>query len=388
MRWNWQLPEWPHFDWEPERLLRAEERFLLTAGSVQGVVRHLGDDDRDRLAVEAMCEEAITTARIEGEILDRASVQSSLQQALGVPADRRRSKPAEEGIAEMMVDVHRGFAAPLDEATLCRWHECIVRGRRDLREVGRYRTRGDPMQVVSGRLDAPTIHFEAPPAAIVPREMSRFVDWFNRTAPDGSGPLPAITRAGLAHLHFESIHPFEDGNGRVGRAIVEKALAQSLGRPTLASAAATILARQGAYYRELEAANRTMSVTRWLAWFAATCLEAQLRAVAHTEFLIDKTRLLDRLRGAVNARQEAAILRMLREGPTGFVGGLSAGKYVAITKASPATATRDLAELVALNALERTGERRHARYRLTIPLRPVPQVEIADDGTIVEHAPE
>ena len=185
-------------------------------------------------------------------------------------------------------------------------------------------------------------------------------------------------------MFFESIHPFEDGNGRVGRAIIEKALAQSLQRPTLTAVAATILVRQSAYYRELEAANRKLDVTTWLSWFAATCLEAQHRATAHAEFLIDKVKFLDRLRGSINQRQEAALLRVLREGPSGFVGGLSAGNYVTITKASPATATRDLTELVELGALHRTGERRHVRYHLAIPLRPIPHVEIADNGTVVE----
>ncbi len=386
MPWNWQLPDWPRFTWDAARLARAEERFLLGAGALRGIVRHLDDADRDRLSVEAMCDEAITTSRIEGEILDRASVQSSLLRALGLHADRRRTKPPEDGIAEVMIDLYRRFADPLDEATLCAWHEMIVRGRRDLHDVARYRTQGDPMQVISGRLDKPKVHFEAPPASVVADEMARFVDWFNRTGSGGSQQLPALTRAGAAHLFFESIHPFEDGNGRVGRAIVEKALAQSLERPTLTAVAATILVRQSAYYRELEAANRNLEITRWLSWFAATCLEAQHRATAHAEFLVDKAKFLDGLRGSINERQEAALLRVLREGPSGFVGGLSAGNYVTITKASTATATRDLAELVDLGALRRTGERRHVRYHLTIPLRPTPHVEIADDGTVIERA--
>ena len=139
--------------------------------------------------------------------------------------------------------------------------------------------------------------------------MKRFVKWFNRTAPTGGEPLPALTRAGIAHLYFESIHPFEDGNGRIGRAISEKALAQSLGHPTLTALAATILVRRKGYYAALEAANKKNEITPWLAWFAGIAIEAQQRTEARVEFLLDKTRLLDRLRGKINERQEKALLR-------------------------------------------------------------------------------
>jgi Fic family protein len=226
------------------------------------------------------------------------------------------------------------------------------------------------MQVVSGAIHAPRVHFEAPPSWAMPREMKKFVKWFNRTAP-GLGtrrePLPNLTRAGIAHLYFVSIHPFEDGNGRLGRAIAEKALAQGRSQPTFIALAATILARRKAYYAALEAASKSNEITAWLRWFAAVAIEAQRRTIARVEFLIDKTRLLDRLRGQLNDRQEKALLRMLREGPEGFTGGLSAGNYAGITGASPATATRDLTDMVAQGALIRVGERRHARYHIAIP---------------------
>ena len=238
------------------------------------------------------------------------------------------------------------------------------------------------MQVVSGAPYAPKVHFEAPPSARVPEEMTQFLVWFNRTAPDGADPLPALTRAGIAHLYFVSIHPFEDGNGRIGRAISEKALAQCLGQPTLTALAATILIRRTAYYDALEAANKDTEATSWLSWFASIAIEAQHRTAARVEFLLDKTRLLDRLRGRLNERQEKALLRMLREGPEGFQGGLSAGNYIRITGTSSATATRDLADMVAKGALSRVGERRHVRYHLALPLRPVPPVTIGEDGAV------
>jgi Fic family protein len=157
-----------------------------------------------------------------------------------------------------------------------------------------------------------------------------------------------------------------------------------LGRPTLTAAAATILIHRKAYYEALQAASRSNEITPWLSWWAGIILEAQKRASARVAFLIDKTRLLDRLRGELNERQEKALLRMLREGPEGFKGGMSAGNYAVITGASPATTTRDLADLVAKNALERTGERRHARYTLAIPLRTVTSVRVDPSGNVIE----
>jgi len=222
------------------------------------------------------------------------------------------------------------------------------------------------MQVVSGAMHEPKVHFEAPPSSATPREMKNFIIWFNRTAPNGREPLPSLTRAGIAHLYFVSIHPFEDGNGRIARALSEKALAQSLNQPTLTALAATILIRRNAYYNALAAANKRIEITPWLAWFADTALEARRRTIAHVEFLIQKTRLLDRLRGELNDRQKKALLRMLREGPAGFKGGLSAANYATITGASPATTTRDLADMVDKGALIRVGERRHARYHVAI----------------------
>jgi len=349
-----------------------------------GTVKHLGTDERDQLTIEAMSTEAVTTSEIEGETLDRASVQSSIRKQLGLSTDNRRVRAAEQGIAEMMVDLYRSFAAPLTDETLFAWHRMLVGGRRDLKDVARYRTGEEPMQVVSGAIYDPKVHFEAPPSTQVAPEMARFIDWFDRTAPGGEEALPALTRAGIAHLYFETIHPFEDGNGRIGRAIAEKCLAQTLGQPTLTALAATMLALRKSYYDALEAANKHNEITAWLAWFAGVVIEAQRRTIALVEFLIDKAKLFDRLRGQLNQRQEKVLLRMFREGPEGFKGGLSAGNYSTITGASPATATRDLVDLIAKGALIRVGERRHTRYHLGVPLRAVRRVSLNERGAIVE----
>jgi Fic family protein len=384
MTWNWQQPDWPSFKWNGSRLETAERQFLIGSGLLLGSVKHLGNEVRDQLTVVAMTTEAVTTSEIEGEILDRASVQSSIRKQMGLETDRRRVRPAEQGIAEMTVDVYRTFSEPLTSEVLFGWHRMVMKGRRELKDIGRYRTGAAPMQVVSGATHEPRVHFEAPPARQVSSEMREFIAWFQRTGQNGEEKLPALTRAGIAHLYFESIHPFEDGNGRIGRAIAEKSFAQSLGQPTLTALAATILVRRNIYYQALEAANKQNEITNWLAWFAGISLEAQRRTIALVEFLIDKTKLFERLNGQLNERQDKALVRMFQEGPDGFKGGLNAGKYSAITGASPATATRDLTDLVAKGALLRRGERRQARYHLGVPLRPVKPVTLTEMGDLVE----
>ncbi len=382
MLWNWQQPAWPIFTWNPALLAKAEEQFLVGAGVFAGSMKHLPGAAQEQLTIEAISTEAVTTSEIEGEVLDRASVQSSLRRQLGLNFDPRKVGMQEQGISEMMVSLYRSFADPLSNHMLFSWNAMLMNARGDLKDVAGYRTGREPMQVVSGAVHAPKVHFEAPPSSAIPTEMQRFVHWFNDTAPSGKSALPALTRAGIAHLYFVSIHPFEDGNGRIGRALAEKALAQCVGQPTLTALAATILLQRKAYYEELERANKRNEISAWLRWFGGVGLEAQSRTTALVEFLIEKTRLLDRLRASLNERQEKALLRMLREGLDGFEGGLSAANYQTITGASPATATRDLAELVEMKALVKKGERRHSRYRVALPAAAHETVAIADDGRV------
>lgn len=364
MPWNWTQPDWPHFRFDASALAVLEQRFLLSSGEVIGAVRHIDPDDRDRLRIELLSDEAVKTSAIEGETLDRLSVQSSLRRQLGLDADRRSVQPREHGIAEMTVDVYGTYALPLDDATLFRWHTMLMAGSRHLESIGAYRSHSDAMQIVSGQLDRPTIHFEAPPSAQVPDEMHQFISWFNASALTGGRPLPALTRAGLSHLWFESIHPFEDGNGRLGRALTEKALAQSLGQPSLIMLSFTIEHQRKAYYDQLEIHQRTLDVTEWLVWFSQTVLTAQQTTLDRVSFYIAKAHFYDRYRGAFNPRQEKVIARLFEAGPEGFIGGLSADNYLAITRTSRATATRDLQDLVDKGALTRSGQLRFTRYAL------------------------
>lgn len=376
--WNWRQDGWPEFNWDQTKLIRAEALFAEGAGVVIGASRHLSAEERSSLSVELMSHEAVDTSAIEGEPLDRDSVQSSIRRHLGLAGDHRRASPAEAGIAEMMVDLYEQSATPLTEDTLFRWHRLITNGRTDLKDVGRYRTHEDPMQIVSGPMHAPKVHFEAPPSAEVPREMGLFWRWLERSAPSGSAPLTPVTRAGLAHLWFESIHPFEDGNGRVGRAISEKILAQGLSTPAITGMATTLLKHRKTYYAELERAHRDLEITDWLLWFAAKALEAQQHTLRQVEFVLEKARLLDRVRGRMNERQERALLRMFAAGPEGFLGGLSAANYMTITGAPPATATRDLAALAAMEVVRRTGENKATRYHPNITTAPVAALSAVD----------
>jgi Fic family protein len=367
MIWNWEQPDWPDFTYEPGALEPLEKQFLLRSGEFIGACRHIGADDQETLKIELISDEAVKTSEIEGEILNRDSVQSSLRHQLGLGTEQPGVTPAERGISQMMVDLYRGFATPLTDKTMFDWHTMLLGADRSIRVIGGYRTHADAMQVVSGPIHKPTVHFEGPPSARVPDEMKRFIAWFNDTAPGGKQPLSALTRAGIAHFYFVCVHPFEDGNGRIGRALAEKSMAQNLGQPSLIALAYTIERKRKDYYAALERNNKKNEITDWLTYFAGTVLEAQNNTIRRVDFYVAKAKLYERLRGQLNERQSKVIARMFREGIDGFKGGLSAENYIGIAKTSRATATRDLVDLVEKRALTTTGKLRHTRYRLNIP---------------------
>jgi Fic family protein len=366
MPWNWEQPDWPNFSYHSEVLAPLEREFLLRSGEFIGAYKHVGPDDQEILKIELISEEAVKTSEIEGEILNRNSVQSSLRQQLGLGVEQPGVKPAERGISQMMVDLYQNFAAPLDGKTLCAWHQMLMSGDKSIQDIGRYRRHAEPMQVVSGPDYKLTIHLQAPPSARVPDEMERFIAWFNATAPGQKDELAALTRAARAHLQFECIHPFADGNGRIGRAISEKALAQTLGQPSLIALAYTIEHNRNDYYAALERNNKDLEITDWMTYFAKTVLEAQATTIKRVEFYVAKAKFYERFRGKFNERQDKVIARMFREGIDGFKGGLSAENYITIARTSRATATRDLQDLVERGAFRRTGELRHTRYFLNL----------------------
>ncbi len=367
MKWNWQHKDWPNFTYDAATLSEYESHFLHKAGIMHGSLKHITEDDKESLRVQLISEEAYKTSEIEGEILDRDSLQSSIRKHFGLKTDNRKIPAAEQGIAEMLVDLYKTYDAPLNSQRLFLWHEMLTNGRRDLQDMGRYRTHTEPMQIVSGSLHAaPEVHFEAPPSKIVPDEMEAFIDWFNGQGTEEGVKLPILLRSGIAHIWFESIHPFEDGNGRIGRAISEKALSQGLERPTLIALAQAIERSRKAYYAALQIGNRGLNIQDWLEYFCQTVLEAQDYTQSMIDFLIEKSKFYERFEGKLNERQDKVIARMFDEGIEGFKGGLSAENYISISGAARATATRDLQGLVKIGALTKSGERKYTRYYLNI----------------------
>ncbi len=390
MAWNWQLDDWPEFQWNSDRFRRAENEFLVRAGRLQGIAQRLGLIKYDDMLAQIMSEEAVSTSRIEGEAVLPEGVLKSIRRRLGLEQGDDDSGPAERGVSEMAVAARKEFAAPLTDETLWSWHQSLLGASQEtlgerfrIEDIGRYRTHLEPMQVVSNRADKPRVYFEAPPSARLPLEMARFLDWFN----GASAGEPAVTRAALAHLYFVSIHPFEDGNGRIGRAVAEKALLQALGQDTLLCLSPAILARRSDYYGALQATQSSNQVGDWVAWFAGIVIEALHRTEAQILFTLDKAEMMERLRGQLNGRQEKVLFRMFGEGTDGFKGGMSADKYAKITHAPHSTITRDLTNLVDNGALWRTGQRRYTRYHLNLILRPTPRVTVDQRGQIEIEEP-
>ena len=366
IKWNWQQKDWPEFSYDSSGLKALEESFLYNSGLFIGSYRHINDDDKVTFTIDLISDEALKTSEIEDEYLNRDSLQSSIRSNLGLSSDGRKIPLAEQGVSEMMLNLYKDFAAPLTHATLFKWHKMLMKGRSDLNDIGCYRTHDEPMQIISGPLHKPKIHFEAPPSKLMQEEMDKFINWFNETSHTGKKPLPALTRASIAHLYFVSIHPFEDGNGRIGRAIAEKSLAQSMGQPTLIALAQTIQSQRKKYYDNLEQSNKNNLIDSWMEYFAGTILAAQSYTMQMVEFLIDKTRFYDRRKGQLNERQSKVVLRIFKEGIDGFKGGLSAENYISITGTSRATATRDLQDLVAKKAFTKSGRGKGTRYYLNL----------------------
>lgn len=365
MTYNWQQKDWPEFRYDLLPLRAELLAFAEHFGRISGLMEGLPDGLELETVLDLMIAEAMKTSEIEGEFLDYADVMSSIRNRLGLnqtpePVKSRLAK----GAGELMVAARESFADPLDESTLLRWHEMLLGGSSQLR-VGAWRSGSDPMQVVSGRIDNPTVHFEAPPCDQVPREMMAFIQWFNDTAPGGKNSIPdAPVRAAVAHLYFESIHPFEDGNGRIGRTLSEKALSQGLGAPVVLSLSKAIEAQRAAYYDSLKLSQRSNEITPWIRYFVGMLIEAQCDAEKQITFILRKSKFFQRYGSLLNERQRKVLDKMFAAGSGGFVGGINVRKYLAITKASKATATRDLQHLTSIGALNAIGTGRAARYEI------------------------
>lgn len=368
MVYNWQLKGWPNFTYDVSGVQLSILAFAQETGEVDGLIQGLPDALKQETLLQLMLSEAVKTSEIEGEYLSREDVMSSIRNNLGLNdtpvyvKDQRAS-----GVAQLMVEVRKGFQEPLTPDMLKAWHRLLFAATTSRVNPGEWRQGDAPMQVVSGAYGREIVHYEAPPSTRVQGEMERFVGWYNSATFPLKGQVPeAILKSAIAHLYFESIHPFEDGNGRIGRAIAEKALSQSLGRPIMLSLSKTIEANKKAYYDALKEAQRGLDITAWMVYFANVILDAQRDTKAMVLFTLKKAQFYDRYKDRIDQRQWKAINKMLDKGGEGFEGGMTAKKYMGITKVSKATATRDLQRLHEIGVLVQEGAGRSVRYQLNL----------------------
>lgn len=347
------LPEWPKFNWNVQRIAGRLASARHKQGRLLGRMEGLGFSLRAEAALQTLTEEVVKSSEIEGEVLDRDQVRSSIARRLGMdigaltPADRHV-----EGVVEMMLDATEKYAEPLSADRLFGWHAALFpTGRSGMTKivVGAWRTaQSGPMQVVSGAVGRERVHYEAPAAGHLDDEMSKFLDWLNGSA----GDIDPVLKAAVAHLWFVTIHPFEDGNGRIARAIADLSLARSEdSSQRFYSMSAQIRRERNEYYTILERTQKgDLDITEWLEWFL-DCLD---RAFDGAETILGsilrKADFWDKLSGLqLNERQRNVLNRLL----DGFEGKLTSSKWAKLTKVSQATAARDIDELVAFQILKK-----------------------------------
>lgn len=362
-----EQPDWPRLTWAAEALAAPLARVRYKQGRLFGRMESFGFDVRSEASLTILTSDVVKSSAIEGESLDPAEVRSSIARKLGLDAGGLpRAGRDVEGIVEIMVDATQRFADPLSEERLCGWHAALFPtgwsgvGRIS---VGRWRTDSTgPMQVVSGPIGSERVHFEAPGAERLDVEMSRFISWFNAPSTDD-----LVVRAGIAHFWFVTIHPFDDGNGRIARAIADLALARADGTSQrFYSMSSQIEAERKEYYFRLESAQRgDLDITRWLEWFLE-CLDRAIDRAEISLAAVMRRSLLWRMANQrpVNDRQRLVINRLLDD----FKGNLTTSKYAQLAKCSTDTALRDIRELVerGILVLNAAGGR-STSYRLVEP---------------------
>ena len=360
-----QQKDWPHFRWNEARLLPLLAMVRHQQGRLLGQMEGLGFQLRGEANLASLTSEVIGSSAIEGEKLDEEEVRSSIARRLGIahagttPASRHV-----EGVVEMMIDATRRFDQALTAERLFSWHAALFpSGRSGMRRIttGAWRTGEDgPMQVVSGVMGHERVHFEAPEAHFLDAEIVRFLEWF-----EGTESIDPVLKAGIAHFWFVTIHPFEDGNGRIARAIAEMTLARADGvADRFYSMSTRIEMERKQYYDSLESSQRGgTDITLWLEWFLGCLHRALEYAQENLRGILHKARAWERINqdGPVNERQHAVINRLL----DGFEGKLSSSKYAKLAKCSPDTALRDINDLLFRDILIREeGGGRSTGYRL------------------------
>ena len=363
-QWLWQQSGWPKLVFDQGVLGPALSRARNAQGRILGKAQALGRANLGAALTDIWVEEAAATACIEGEKLDLTAVRSSVARRLGMTAVGSGSRIV-EGLMDLMEDATERWQEPLTLARLCGWQAALFpTGHGGLHRivVGAIRAGPEPMQIVSGPITRRKIQFEAPPPKRLPREVKRFLDWFEATR---TAPVEGLVRAGIAHLWFEVLHPFEDGNGRVGRALVDLALAQDAQLDQrLYSVSRRLAESRNDYYAELGVASRGgLDITRWLLWFIGQFEGACRASEAVIDLSLAKARFwLEHAEAPMNDRQRKVVNRMLEAGPGGFAGGMSTSKYEHLAGVSRATAYRDLEELVRHRLFAQAGAGRGTRY--------------------------
>jgi len=362
IRYIWEQPAWPDFDWDDTRLLAPLAAVSHKHGQFLGRMAGLGFDLRLEAQVAAVAEETLKTSEIEGEHLNAASVRSSVAKRLGLAeAGLRHKDRTVDGVVEVMVDATAHAGKSLTKARLLAWHASLFADGPVNIRVGAFRRDDDgPMQVVSGRLGRQTVHYEAPPAPRVAKEVAAFLAWFNGPS-EGDGLL----RAAIAHLWFVTIHPFDDGNGRLSRAIGDMALAQLEGsQQRFYSVSSQIQRERADYYDVLEQTQKSvLDVTAWLVWFLGCFGRAIDAAEVESHKVLQKAEFYRRFAlEPLSERQKKVINRLFAD----FDGALTAKKWAALGKCSVDTAQRDITDLVARGLLRKNaGGSKNTSYALT-----------------------
>jgi len=367
MRYIYERPAWPKLTWDSDALASPLAAVRHKQGRLLGRMEALGFDLRAEASLTVLTSDVVKSSAIEGAVLNPEEVRSSIARRLGLDvAGLPKAGRDVEGVVEMMLDATRNYEKPLTKKRLFDWHASLFpTGRSGMRKikVGAWRGKEDgPMQVVSGPYGRERVHFEAPEAERLNSEMSGFIKWFN--APASVDP---VLKAALAHFWFVTIHPFEDGNGRIARAIADMALARADGtKDRFYSMSSQIEAERKDYYLELERAQRgKLDITPWLDWFLGCLGRALDGAEAALSVVLNKAKLWQRVnRRPVNDRQRLVINRLLN----GFKGFLTTSKYAKLAKCSTDTALRDIQELLARRILvQNPGGGRSTSYRLADP---------------------
>ncbi|NDP21855.1 MAG: Fic family protein [Paludibacter sp.] len=365
MDYFWQHSEFPNFHFKIEEHINDFQEFATQLGEVNGLFVNVSETNKQEIILQVILSEALKTSEIEGEYFSREDIMSSLQKQLGIADYVTLSKDKRaNAISELMLQVRNDYQNPLTLQMLRQWHQTLMKFDKIVHE-GEWRASENPMQIISGRAGKIEIHFEAPPSKDLPRLLIDFEKWYQCFPYQEIGQIGrAMLRAALVHLYFETLHPFEDGNGRIGRALAEKALAETLQKPVIISISKKIEENKKEYYETLKRAQRTQEVSNWLHYFFNILIEAQKEVEETVLYVIEKALYFDRFKKQLNERQLKAIEKMTENGKDSFEGGMTAKKYIGITKTSKATATRDLQLLFEIGAFIREGEGRSVKYKV------------------------